>query len=299
MKGTTEPTSSENNSSTTSLEEINSKRAMAELRKLELEIEELRRGRTWEARIGRFVPIITALISIAGFMSGLLIFGLQQAKDRDARMADVRSRSLTDYRTSFEQLLLFPSNDNMTIARVLALKQDLDELKDNLYADQKQKDQQEQRLTGSVCNLIARDFDFTKPRQVTFDIAAMQNWPEYQRGLVVTLNSDGTGETVNDAIIAKYLRVVYELEAKEPGVYRNADPTTNVADPEILIKEPQRSVINGFACHIKLLEAAKRAEQADEFDRLTGAFKLAGVLKQNFQCPPLPAIPLRPKVAAK
>ena len=62
-----EPTSSEHDSSTTPLEEISRKKEMAELRKLELEVEALERGRNWEGRIARFIPIITAVISIGGY----------------------------------------------------------------------------------------------------------------------------------------------------------------------------------------------------------------------------------------
>ena len=84
----------------------------------------------------------------------------------------------------------------MTVARVLALKDDLDALQVDLYKDDKALEQERKRVMGSICNLIARDFDFTQPRQVTFDIAALQNWREYQEGLIATLSADGTGQTL-------------------------------------------------------------------------------------------------------
>jgi len=290
-----EPTSSEHNSTTTSLEETKRKTAMAELRKLELEIEVLERGRDWEGRIARFVPIITAVISIGGFMLGLYIFGNQQARERQAREDDRRSRELSDYRTGNEQLLLFSSNDKMTIARVLALKQDLDALKDSLYVDPKQKKAQETRLTGSICNLIARDFDFTQPRQVTFDIAALQNWDEYKNGLADTLNKDGTGKTVNQSIIDKYLQVVRELELKQPGVFADVNLFAGAGDPEILLSEPHRSVIYGFACHINL-EGNDKGTEVNKFDQITQdkAFKISAILRNGLPCPPIPAIPSQP-----
>ncbi|HEX5701698.1 MAG TPA: hypothetical protein VFX97_00605 [Pyrinomonadaceae bacterium] len=288
-----EPSNSEHNSAQTSLEEIKFKTAVAELRKLQLEVTELERGTKLESRIGRFVPIITAVISIAGFILGVVIFGNEQSKGRQAREDDRKSRELNDYRIGYEQLLLFSSNDKLTIARVLTLKQDLDALKESIYLTPTQREEQEQRLAGSICNLISRDFDFTQPRHVTFDIAALQNWPEYQKGLIETLNPK-TGKTVNEAIIDKYLHVIRELETKEPGVFKNVDVAEDTADPEIFLKEPQRSVINGFACHVNLLQGEKKARDTARFHEITGAFKLEAVLKDNFQCPPIPAIPARP-----
>src|SRR2546421_7111762 len=101
-----ESPNSEQGTSATSHEEIKLRTEKAELDKLELEIEELKRGRRLEGRVVRFIPIITALISIAGFISGLLIFVDQQKKDRQAReedrktrQEDIRSRELSDYRT--------------------------------------------------------------------------------------------------------------------------------------------------------------------------------------------------------
>jgi hypothetical protein len=293
-----ESTDTEHNSSAGRLDAIKLQTAKAELEKLNLEIAELKRGRGLEGRIVRFIPIITALISIAGFITGLLIFVSQQTQDRRARAEERKSRELNDYRTGYEQILLFSSNDKMTIARVLALKQDLDALKDSLYSD-KEKVEQKERLQESICVLISKDFDFGQPRLVAFDIAALQKWKEYQDGLKQTLNPDGTGETVNESIIDKYLQVIRELEMKEPGTLKNTDVSTGSTDPQIILKEPQRSAVNGFACHVNLLQTEQKNQKIDLLDAITEAHSLAAILKSNFQCPPLPATPARPEALAK
>jgi hypothetical protein len=269
------------------------------LRKLQLEVEALERGGDWEGRIGRFIPIITAGISIAGFIWGILLFTNQQARERDAREQDRISRQINDYRTGYEQLLLFSSNEKMTVARVLALKEDLDALQADLYKGRTQEQEQEKtRVMGNICNLIARDFDFTQPRQVMFDIAALQNWREYQDGLIATLSADGTGQTVNDSIIDKYLQVVRDLEWREPRVFKNVNVDSGAVDPEVILKDPQRSVVNGFACHLNLLaDPQKREGQVERFGEITGAFKLEAFLQKKYQCPPIPAIPTRAAVA--
>lgn len=290
-----EGTSSEHNSSTLSDEEIERQTADAELQKLKLEIEDLKR-RNSEGKIARYIPIIAALIQILGLVLAVFIFGNQYAKDRQAREDDRKSRELNDYRTGYEQLLQFSSNDKMTIARVLALKQDLDALKDSLYVKAGEKEAQEKRLTGSICNLIARDFDFTKPREVTFDIAALQNWDEYKNGLADTLNKDGTGKTVNQSIIDKYLQVVRDLEVKEPGVFKDVNLDEGAGDPEILLSEPHRSVIYGFACHIN--RENKKEKEADRFEQITKAFKISAILGKGLPCPAIPAVPARPAMVA-
>src|SRR5262245_52503489 len=127
--------SSARDSSTMPLDKISRQKAMAELRKLELEVETLERGRDWEGRLARFTPIITAVISIAGFIWGVILFTNQQSKEREAREQDRVSRQANDYRTGYERLLLFSSDEKMTVARVLALKDDLDALQADMYRD--------------------------------------------------------------------------------------------------------------------------------------------------------------------
>src|SRR5207244_2131742 len=133
---------------------------------------------------------------------------------------------------------------------------------------------------------------------VTFDIAALQNWDEYKKGLADTLNKDGTGKTVNESIIDKYLLVVRDLELKERGVFKNVNLDEGAGDPEILLSEPHRSVIYGFACHINLEEKKNKEKEADKFDEITKAFKITAILKKGLPCPPIPAIPARPAILA-
>ena len=127
----TEPNDSQPDSIESQLQKINLETAMAQLQKLNLEIEDLRAERNWEERIARFIPIITAVISIAGFLWGVVLFRNQQERDRITREADQISRDMNQYRTSYEQLLQFSSNQNMSVARVLSLRQDLDALIDS------------------------------------------------------------------------------------------------------------------------------------------------------------------------
>ncbi len=92
----------------------NDDRATAELQKLKLEIESLKSKNKWEASIGRFLPIITALVAIGGFWITLHQFTVQQKNRETERETDQaqkeaernerqRLRDVEDKRRSDEQ----------------------------------------------------------------------------------------------------------------------------------------------------------------------------------------------------
>jgi hypothetical protein len=69
-------------------EGIGDNRANAELQKLLLEIEGLKGRNSWEAKVGRFLPIITALVAIGGFWFTLHQFSMQQEDRENVRAAE-------------------------------------------------------------------------------------------------------------------------------------------------------------------------------------------------------------------
>ena len=280
-----EPTNSQPDSIDSQLEKINLETAMAQLQKLNLEIEDLRAERNWEERIARFIPIITAVISIAGFLWGVVLFRDQQERDRITREADQVSRDMSQYRTSYEQLLQFSSNQNMTVARVLSLRQDLDALIDSLYPAEKNPKEnqlQKDRLRASIYDLISKDFDFTQTRQVQFDIAALQNWDDYKKGLEGTLNV---------SITERYLQALGDLRYKNPRVFEQirVNDSDEYQEPDTLIGNPYRSVIEGFVCHLDRFSADQKMLEIKKFGGVTENKLLAAQLS-IFKCPAV-AIP--------
>jgi len=275
-----EPNDSQPDAIESQLQKVNLETAKVQLQKLNLEIEDLKEERNWEERIARFIPIITAVISIAGFLWGVVLFRNQQEKDRITREADQISRDMNQYRTSYEQLLQFSSNQNMTVARVLSLRQDLDALIDSLYppnTNPKENQLQKDRLKASVYDLISKDFDFTQTRHVQFDIAALQNWVDYQKGLQGTLNV---------SITEKYLEALGDLRYKNPGVLQQirVNDRDEYQEPDTLIGNPYRSVIEGFVCHLNLLSDDERTAEVRKFGNVTDNKLLAAQLS-IFKCP--------------
>jgi hypothetical protein len=259
------------------LESIKLETTRAALKKLNLEIEDLKRARRLGGQISRLIPIITATISIIGFVWGVRIYIDQQESDRKTREADQISRDLNRYRTSYDELLQFSSNQNMTVARVLALRQDLDGLIDSLYQNTDDNHRQKERLKTSIYHLISKDFDFTQPRQVQFDMAALQNWVDYKKGLEGTLNY---------SITEKYLKALGDLRYKNPGVLEGirVNEGDDYQDPETVIGEPYRSVIEGFVCHFSLLPDDQKILAQTKFGNVTYNKTLAADLS-FFKCP--------------
>jgi hypothetical protein len=246
-------------------DDINFKIAAAELEKLNLQIQELKPRRKWSEQLGAVIPIITATISIAGFLLGVVIFSKQQEKDRITREADQISRDQAQYRSDYEQLLQFSSNQNMTVSRVLFLQEDLNNLIDSIYpANQKLVDNQreKEKLAKSIFNLIHKDCDFTQTRQVQFDIVAMRDSVGYQKGLKGSQSS---------LVIPKYLAALRELQSKNPRELENIRKIEydEFQEPEALLGDPYRSIIEGFGCHLALLTDDERAKAIRGFTSIT------------------------------
>lgn len=277
--------------SSPSLQEISLETAKAELKKLTLEIEHLQSERVWKQRIASFIPLFTALISIAGFLWGVYLFNEQKEKERTTREAERISRDLNQYRSGQEQLLQFSANQNMSVARVLSLRQDLNALIDSLYPPTQQStsvenENQKEELRKSIYNLISTDFDFTQPRHVQFDIAALQHWVDYKNGLEGGLNA---------SIIDKYLKALGDLRYKNPNVIERIriNESDEYQEPDTLIGDPYRSVIEGFVCHLNLLSEADRMTHIRKFGSVTNNKTLAAEL-YHFKCPVVVLSPRTP-----
>lgn len=265
--------------------------AKAELRKLNLEIAEMERKGGWWEQIARFIPIITAAISIAGFLWGVYLFRDQQERDRVTREAERMSKEQSQLRAGSEQLLQFSSNQNMTVARVLSLRQDLDALIDSLYppapdgTTSKSNQKERENLKKYIFEAISRDFDFTQTRHVQFDIAALEHWDDYKKGM---------GGGLNNSILEKYFLALAYLRAKNRGLIESIRITEGEEqEPDTLIGDPLRSVILGFVCHFKLLSPEDQARKTRRFIQVTGNESLALELT-DFKCPggvPRPILP--------
>lgn len=247
------------------LEKIKVETAQAQLRKLNLEIENLETGNDLESRLTRLIPLITAVISILGFWWGVHVFLEQQEKDRVTRELDRISRDETQYRASYEQLLQYSSNPNMTLSQVIFVRESINQLIDSLYPLKTKSNEnriEKEKLQTAIVDLINKDCDFTQTRQVRFDIVALQKWAEYHSAL------EGGN---NSSVVSKYLQALRDLEAKNPGYLESVRQIQydEYQDPESPLMEPYRSLIEGFGCHLEFLTPEQRAKAIAGFRKAT------------------------------
>ena len=247
--------------------------AAANLAKLKLEIQDLQPKTEWSQRISRLIPIITATISIAGFLWGVQTFSQQQERDRQTREADQISRDKALYRSSYEQLLQFSSNQNMTVTQMFFLQKELNRLIDSIYPPNKQplENQEEKRkLANSFFDLIQKDCDFTQARQVQFDMAALRESIGYQ---------EASKESQSSLVIRKYLQALTDLEDKNSKLHaRNSNSSKRIRklgsdefqESNALLGEPYRSLIAGFSCHLSRLTPPEQATAINTFANITG-----------------------------
>jgi hypothetical protein len=252
------------------LENIKLELAKEELKKVQLEIENLKPKRKLNDEIARYIPLITAVLSIVGFLWGVVLFLNQQERDRRTREEERISRDQVQYRNSYEQLLQFSSNPNISVQRVMFLRDDIDHLIDSLYppdnpATMERNKTERDRLKNNIYGLITKECDFTQTRHVQLDIAALQAWTDYEKDVK---------ETPNKVLINKYIRAIQFLHARDPRYIESV-----TYDPQIGYSETQApseplsnsfgSLAEGFKLHLQLLSKEDKERSIEAFARVT------------------------------
>lgn len=265
--------------------DIDKEIAAAELQKLKLEIKNLEAERRWLSHVGRLiVPMMTAMVSVLGFWWGIHVFSSQQEKDRLTREAERVTLQRNQYRAGYEQLLQFSSNPNMTVAQALSLQKELNSLIDSIYDlnstdDEAEKEKlkrdgeaEKAKVTDGILALVYNDCDFTQTRNVQLDKAALRDWVGYKENLK------------GGIVLDRYLQALKDLQSKDPSYMPSIRGTErgDDQDPEPL-KDPYRSVIDGFICHYNLLSDNEKTAARLRFGRITKNPYLAADLS-SFKC---------------
>lgn len=168
-------------------EKYNSARAEAELRKLNLEIENLKYKNAWENRLAIFIPLISSLLAVGGFLFGIYQFQqrtiAEQQKDRVTKEREQATRIQDQIRTDIDQLLQFPTNKDLSIARVVFILHDLNHLI-NSSVEQQQAVQenlpgQKRDITKNLVAMISYDCDLNNMRDAEFVFSVLNEWDDY------------------------------------------------------------------------------------------------------------------------
>jgi hypothetical protein len=260
----------------------------AQLDKLKLEIKDLIPQRKWHEKLVPYIPLLTVVLSFAGFGWGVLTFVNQQEDDRRTREEERISRDQAQYRASYEQLLQFASNPNISVQRVLFLRDDIDRLIDSLFRPE-DREAERKKLRLAISGLIVRECDFTQAKHVRLDIAALQEWKDYE---------DELKSVPNKKYLNKYLNAIAYLHTRDPRYIETAEfnPQTGFTESQAP-KEPLAlafaSLIEGFNCRLQLIKQndPERQAQIDAFERVTkNPYLTADVFRSDtssmFTCKP-------------
>ncbi len=192
--------SNPNPNSTTSLE-------VAQLTKLELEIEALRSKNRFAASAVSFVPIITTLITLGGLVFTIHQFFVQQDKDRIARGQEQVIRDLNQIRSDIDQLLNMTSDKGQSAARVSFLIQDLSNLVERIPSER-------EKITVVLSEFIEQDADFDDLRGVRLALGVIIHWADYQEYLKKNPER-------NEFIIYKYCQALRHVHAEDPRYFES------------------------------------------------------------------------------
>lgn len=251
--------------------ELSDLRADAELEKLKLEIEGLRRGTRWEGRITQYIPLITAIVAVGGLLAAILQFQstqtlqqnrmiVEQQKDRAVQELDRVLRMQNQIRTDTDQLLQFTNDERQTVSRMSFLLDDLRSLLDQPIEHPEISDfvsRSRETVTKSLIRMIHYDCNFSeRPRDVYFAAIVLDRWPNYSEFL-----SNNLPEL--DSILRKYVIALRDLHKKNPRYFQQlkydvVEEKYDMNSHSAEASEHQRlhygDVVIGFANHLNLVK---------------------------------------------
>jgi hypothetical protein len=155
-----------------------------QIEKLKLEIENLKSKSKGEGRLPSFIPLISVVVAVGGFLFGIYQFRAQQEKERVTKQVDQTIKIQSQIREDVEQLLKFTRDEEITVARVRFLLDDLQRTMNiPVHADTGQtavSDEDKKTITSSLITLISDDCDFSKPRDVRMVNTVLNRWDYYK-----------------------------------------------------------------------------------------------------------------------
>jgi hypothetical protein len=244
---------------------------------LKLEIIELRKKTRWQ-----LTPAITALISVAGLVVSVLLFGWQQASEQDknrvARELERRATLQNQISLETDEILRFPGDPKLTISRVAFLLADIQSMLDSPISQTSVDPQDRPRkladvladyqdhLTRSLVFLVRDECDLSrKARDAGLARAISQYWPAYPDYL-----AENPMEELN-WVLWKYTKALEKFQHQNPGYLESFVPTEHAIEPGRRYKRRQDEDLryghlidlsDGFKEHLKILCREPQTEDA-------------------------------------
>ena len=240
-------------------------RAALELEKLKIEVRQLKKKPWWLDSVVHLLPIVAALLSVAAFVFTAYQYIAAQGKARQAAKLEQQFKLAAQARTNLEQIIQFPKEEKYTVTQIEFFLVDLDRLQRLLEktSDYSSEFAGNRRATSHIiANLINRDMDFRKSRNVDFATTVLVNWEDYQTFLK-------ENETYVETILALEEDVFTEMWREAPDYFQGItfDETEKIyhEPPGILGKRSRfrefEKLMRSFELHLKLLSDQKTQDK--------------------------------------
>lgn len=166
-----------------------------ELKKKMLEIEDLKYRAKWYSKITAYIPIVSVILAVGGFLFGIYQFQKQQEtqqnqariaqqKEQITRELDQRIKIQDQIRTDLEQLLRFTIDKEQTLSRIAFL---IEDMKAYLSIEEAGIQQETNSLvtnrrtiTKSLVRSVVDDCDFSQSRDAGFVFLLLTDWDDYK-----------------------------------------------------------------------------------------------------------------------
>ena len=229
---------------------LSSEEREAGIEKLRLEISALKKQPAWYSPYLEATPLIAVVFTLIGLWAGAIKYFNESG---ESRSIDRR----TQIRADLDQILSFPSDDKISLARVVFLFHDLENL---TASDNAAK----ANVSVVVEKLIENDLDFDKLRDLSFDVAALLYWPGYAQ----RLQERGGSRELRYKYVQAFRHLYEENKAYVSSIH--FDRTVN----EFVVKEftpietqflRLAQLMTGYGQHIRFIpDEVKRKEARDE-----------------------------------
>jgi hypothetical protein len=228
-----------------SVDEFSQKERVAKLEKLNLEIAALKSPSSWYKPILDATPLIAVIVTVAGLWAGAYKYFEDKKSARASEQCQIRA--------DFDQLVSFPTDNKVTLSRILFLFHDLRTLStyDASFRDS---------VTDIVEKLVETDLDFEKLRDVNFEISAMEYWPEYTNRLATKGGSP--------QLRYKYYQAFRHLYDKDPSYFSSI--TYDAKTDRFIVKRFTQEVdfllfgrlVEGYRRHVNFISNPTAQQEA-------------------------------------
>jgi hypothetical protein len=232
--------------------------AAIQRRKLELEVENLRKKNRWELW-AQFLPMV---IAVVGFSIAIYQFQSQRGDDRRGREIERTARFQNQVRADVDEILRSAHDEHRAGSRMAFL---LDDIKAVLKSDVDESHtfanvfpEYERSVTQSLVLLVRDDYDFTKnPRDVDSAFVITSHWNDYSKYL------KGEPDKLH-YILFEYTKALQGVHEQSPGYFESItlseDGTKFVPSPRYdkgengyVLYNRFIAIKDGFLRHLEML----------------------------------------------